>query len=82
MVTHHDEAATVRPLTLAWVSRHLGAGERVVGAETLHGGATADMRRLTIGTRDGRIRHLVLRSFVDPTRQEPARTCCTGRPTP
>lgn len=71
-MTNHDEAATVRPLTLAWVSRHLKAGERIVGAEALHGGATADMRRLTIGTRGGRTRHLVLRSFVDPTRQGPA----------
>ncbi|MFJ2192268.1 phosphotransferase family protein [Kitasatospora sp. NPDC087861] len=71
-MTNHDEAATVRPLTLAWVSRHLEAGERIVGAEALHGGATADMRRLTIGTRDGGTRHLVLRSFVDPTRQGPA----------
>jgi len=71
-VTNHDEAATVRPLTLAWVSRRLEAGERIVGAEALHGGATADMRRLTIGTRDGSTRHLVLRSFVDPTRQGPA----------
>ncbi|MFJ9615354.1 phosphotransferase family protein [Streptomyces noursei] len=71
-MTNHDEAAIVRPLTLAWVSRHLEAGERTVGAEALHGGATADMRRLTIGTRDGGTRHLVLRSFVDPTRQGPA----------
>ncbi|WP_035803614.1 phosphotransferase family protein [Kitasatospora mediocidica] len=71
-MTNHDEAAAVRPLTRAWVSRHLEAGERIVGAEVLHGGATADMRRLTIGTRDGGTRHLVLRSFVGPTRQGPA----------
>ena len=71
-MTKHDEAATVRPLTLAWVSQHLEAGERIVGAEALHGGATADMRRLIIGTRDGDTRNLVLRSFVDPTRQGPA----------
>jgi aminoglycoside phosphotransferase (APT) family kinase protein len=71
-VTNHDEAATVRPLTLAWVRRHLEAGERIVGAEALHGGATADMRRLTISRRDGGTRHLVLRSFVAPTRQGPA----------
>jgi hypothetical protein len=48
------------------VSRHLEAGERIVGTEALHGGITADMRRLTIGTRDGSTRDLVLRSFVDP----------------
>ncbi|MGW0290036.1 phosphotransferase family protein [Streptomyces tuirus] len=72
MVTSHDETAAVRPLTLAWVGRHLEAGEWIAGGEALHGGATADMRRLTIGTRGGGTRHLVLRSFVDPTRQGPA----------
>ncbi|AJC61809.1 phosphotransferase [Streptomyces sp. 769] len=66
MVTNHDDAAAVRPLTLAWVSRHLEVGERIVRAEALHGGITAEMRRLTIGTRDGGTRDLVLRSFVDP----------------
>ncbi|GAA3367692.1 hypothetical protein GCM10017744_080840 [Streptomyces antimycoticus] len=64
-MTDHDETAAVRPLTLAWVSRHLEAGERVVGTQALHGGITADMRRLTIGTRDGDTRHLVLRTFVN-----------------
>ncbi|GAB2923524.1 phosphotransferase family protein [Streptomyces mayteni] len=63
---NHDGAAAVRPLTLAWVSRHLEAGERVVGTEVLHGGITAEVRRLTIGTRDGGTRDLVLRSIVDP----------------
>ncbi|MFI6742253.1 phosphotransferase family protein [Nonomuraea sp. NPDC050451] len=62
---NHDEAA-VRPLTLAWVSRHLEVGERIVKTEALRGGITADMRWLTIGTKDGRTRDLVLRSFVDP----------------
>ncbi|BDM69973.1 hypothetical protein HEK616_34600 [Streptomyces nigrescens] len=66
MVTNHDEVAAVRPLTLAWVSRHLEVGERIVRTEALHGGITAEMRRLTIGARDGGTRHLVLRSFVDP----------------
>ncbi|MER8161575.1 aminoglycoside phosphotransferase family protein [Streptomyces sp. NPDC094472] len=65
MVTNHDEAAAVRPLTLAWVSRHLEAGERIVGTQALHGGITAEMRRLTIGRRDGGTRDLVLRSFVN-----------------
>ncbi|MEV5773467.1 aminoglycoside phosphotransferase family protein [Streptomyces antimycoticus] len=64
-MTDHDETAAVRPLTLAWVSRHLEAGERLVGTQALHGGITADMRRLTIGTRDGDTRHLVLRTFVN-----------------
>ncbi|WP_234342784.1 phosphotransferase family protein [Streptomyces fulvoviolaceus] len=48
------------------MSRHLEAGERIVRTEALHGGVTAEMRRLTIGTRDGGIRDLVLRTFVDP----------------
>ena len=62
----HDEAAAVRPLTLAWVGRQLKPGERIVRTEALHGGITAEMRRLTIGTRDGGLRDLVLRTFVDP----------------
>ncbi|EGX59241.1 aminoglycoside phosphotransferase [Streptomyces zinciresistens K42] len=61
-----DDAGVVGPRTLAWVSRHLEAGERVLGAEALHGGITAEMRRLTIGTRGGGTRQLVLRSFVAP----------------
>ncbi|MBD3003792.1 phosphotransferase family protein [Streptomyces sp. 5-10] len=65
-MTNHDEAAAVRPLTLAWVCRHLEVGERIVRTEALHGGITAEVRRLTIGTRDGGSRDLVLRSFVDP----------------
>ncbi|WP_328923124.1 phosphotransferase family protein [Streptomyces griseoaurantiacus] len=65
-MTNHNEAVAVRPLTLAWVNRHLEAGERIVGTEVLHGGITAEMRRLTVGMRDGGSRDLVLRSFVDP----------------
>ncbi len=65
-MTNHDEAAAVRPLTLAWVSRHLEAGEWIVRTEALHGGITAEIRMLTISTRQGGTRHLVLRSFVDP----------------
>lgn len=64
-MTNHDESAAVRPLTLAWVSRHLEVGERIVATEALHGGITAEMRRLTLGTRDGGTRDLVLRTFVD-----------------
>ncbi|MEU4119233.1 aminoglycoside phosphotransferase family protein [Kitasatospora sp. NPDC028055] len=59
-------------MTLAWVQRHLSTGERIVGTEALHGGITADVRRLTIGTRDGGTRDLVLRSFVDPSSVERA----------
>ncbi|MFE3769192.1 phosphotransferase family protein [Streptomyces sp. NPDC059122] len=47
------------------MSRHLEVGERIVRTEALHGGITAEMRRLTIGTRDGGTRDLVLRTFVD-----------------
>jgi aminoglycoside phosphotransferase (APT) family kinase protein len=61
-----DEAASVRPLTLAWVSRHLQVGDRILRIAALQGGITAEMRRLTVGTRDGRTRDLVLRSYVDP----------------
>ncbi|TCO45041.1 phosphotransferase family enzyme [Kribbella antiqua] len=64
-MTNHDEAAAVRPLTQAWVSRYLEAGERIVSTEALHGGVTAEMRRLTIGTRDGGTRDLVLRTVVN-----------------
>lgn len=64
-MNNHDEAAAVRPLTLAWVNRHLGVGERIVRTEALQGGITADIQRLTIGTRDGDVRDLVLRSFVN-----------------
>ncbi|WP_413804163.1 phosphotransferase family protein [Streptomyces iranensis] len=71
-VTNHDEAAAVRPLTLAWVNRHLTTGERIVKTEALHGGITAEMRRLTISTRDGGTRDLVLRAFVDPFYRERA----------
>ncbi|MFB7633906.1 phosphotransferase family protein [Streptomyces sp. NPDC056149] len=62
---NHDEAGTVRPLALAWVRRHLEVGERIVRTEALQGGITAEMRRLTIGTRDGGTRDLVLRTFVN-----------------
>ncbi|MEU8033334.1 aminoglycoside phosphotransferase family protein [Streptomyces sp. NPDC049099] len=65
-MTNQDEAVAVPPLTLAWVSRHLEVGERIVRTEVLYGGITAEMRRLTIGGRDGGTRDLVLRSFVDP----------------
>ncbi|MFI0240570.1 phosphotransferase family protein [Streptomyces sp. NPDC016845] len=52
------------------MSRQLGAGERVVGAEPLHGGLTAEMRRLTVRHRDGGTRVLVLRTFVDEENAE------------
>ncbi|MFF1399223.1 phosphotransferase family protein [Streptomyces sp. NPDC058287] len=64
-MTNDDEAAAVRPLTLAWVSQHLEVGERIVRTEALHGGITAEMRRLTIGKRGGGTRDLVLRTFVN-----------------
>ncbi|MGW6145728.1 phosphotransferase family protein [Streptomyces sp. NPDC055140] len=64
-MTNDDEVAAVRPLTLAWVSRHLEVGERIVRTEALHGGITAEMRRLTVGSLDGGTRDLVLRTFVN-----------------
>ncbi|MGW9027789.1 phosphotransferase family protein [Streptomyces sp. NPDC055722] len=69
-MTIHDEAGAVRPLALAWVGRHLDIGERVVKTEALHGGITAEMRRLTIGTRNGGTRDLVLRTFVNVVHAE------------
>lgn len=63
-MTTHDEPAAVRPSILAWVSRHLEVGDRIVKTEVLHGGITAEMRKLTIGTCDGGTRDLVLRTFV------------------
>ncbi|MFD3520663.1 phosphotransferase family protein [Streptomyces sp. NPDC058653] len=64
-MTDHDETAGLRPRALAWVNRHLEAGERIVGSEALHGGITAEMRRLTVAAPDGGSRYLVLRTFVD-----------------
>jgi aminoglycoside phosphotransferase (APT) family kinase protein len=52
-------------INLAWVQQHLDAGERVLDAEPLHGGLTADVRCLTIATPNGGVRHLVLRTYVD-----------------
>ncbi|MFI5658484.1 phosphotransferase family protein [Streptomyces sp. NPDC051684] len=51
---------------MAWVRRGLGDGERVVRVEALHGGVTAEMRRLTIAGPGDTRRELVLRSYVDP----------------
>ncbi|WP_406125953.1 aminoglycoside phosphotransferase family protein [Streptomyces canus] len=48
------------------MGRHLKAGERVVKTEALHGGITAEMRRLSVATWDGGVRDLVLRTFVAP----------------
>lgn len=64
-MTNHPEAAAVRPLTLAWANRQLEVGERIVRTEALRGGITAEMRRLTIGTRNAGTRDLVLRTFVN-----------------
>lgn len=64
---NHDEAPAVRPLTLAWVSRQLEVGDRIVRTEVLRGGMSlAEMWRLTVGTRKGGTRDLVLRTYVDP----------------
>lgn len=65
-MTDDELTAGIRSSTLAWVGRQLDVGERVLGVEILHGGITAEMRRLTIGTADADVRHLVLRSYVAP----------------
>ncbi|MFF7990672.1 phosphotransferase family protein [Kitasatospora xanthocidica] len=82
-------ASVVGPLTLAWVNSQLEPGERVLRAEALHGGITAEVRRLTVGAPDGGTRHLVLRSFVDQvhseewlTREADALTLLTGTGVP
>ncbi|WP_218010747.1 phosphotransferase family protein [Herbidospora mongoliensis] len=71
------------------MSRHLKTGERIVRTEELHGGITADIRRLTIGTPDGGTRDLVLRTFVDMehaedwlNREAHALTSCAGTGVP
>ncbi|MET9494465.1 aminoglycoside phosphotransferase family protein [Streptomyces sp. NPDC006552] len=69
-MSDHDVAAALRPRTLEWAGRYLETGERIVRAETLHGGITAEVRRLTISTRDGGSRDLVLRTFVDAEHAE------------
>lgn len=70
MTDHDQTASAVRPLTLSWVNRHLKTGERILTTETLHGGITADVRKLTIGARDGTTRALVLRTFVNAEHAE------------
>lgn len=61
-----DSFSAVRPSTRAWVSRHLNAGERIIESETLSGGISAEMRKLTVSTKDGFSRNLVLRAYTDP----------------
>nr|WP_228447671.1 aminoglycoside phosphotransferase family protein [Streptomyces paludis] len=48
------------------MGRQLDAGERIVRTETLHGGITAEIRRLTVRRQDGSTRDLVLRTFAAP----------------
>ena len=59
-----SDHTAVRPNTLAWAASHLAGGERIVGADVLPGGITAEIRRLTIGSLNGDTRTLVLRSYV------------------
>ncbi|MCZ4517977.1 aminoglycoside phosphotransferase family protein [Rhodococcus ruber] len=65
-MTGAESLSTMGPSIRAWVSRHLNAGERIIESETLSGGITADIRKLTIGTTDGFSRNLVLRTYTDP----------------
>ncbi|MFJ2774567.1 phosphotransferase family protein [Streptomyces sp. NPDC087300] len=69
-MTDHEAEADLRPRARAWVSRHLEAGERIVGSETLHGGITAEVRRLAIAGPGGGTRDLVLRTFVGVAQAE------------
>ncbi|WP_329475414.1 phosphotransferase [Kribbella sp. NBC_01484] len=59
-----SDHTAVRANTLAWAASRLAAGERIVRADVLLGGITAEMRRLTIGSLNGDTRTLVLRSYV------------------
>ncbi|MGW6605394.1 hypothetical protein [Streptomyces sp. NPDC055036] len=77
-MANHDEAEAVRPLTPAWVGRHLELGERIVRTEAQHGGITAEVRRPTILARDGGTRDLVLRTFVDVQPARPSGARITG----
>ncbi|MFF7314717.1 phosphotransferase [Streptomyces sp. NPDC008137] len=61
-----DEGGGVRSRALDWVGRQLDTGERITGVEALHGGITAEMRRLTVAGPAGGTRRLVLRTFTDP----------------
>ncbi|MFF3276236.1 phosphotransferase family protein [Streptomyces chrestomyceticus] len=69
-MTDLSEAATLRPHTATWVTRHLPPDERIIRTRPLHGGITAEMRHLTIGTGNGGTRDLVLRTFVDTPHAE------------
>ncbi|GCD43837.1 phosphotransferase family protein [Streptomyces paromomycinus] len=69
-MTDISEAAAVRPKTLTWVAPHLSPDERIIRSEPLHGGITAEVRRLTISTGNGGTRDLVLRTFVDAPHAE------------
>jgi aminoglycoside phosphotransferase (APT) family kinase protein len=66
VVIDHNEDRAVRPRALAWAGRQLKAGERIVESEALHGGITAEMRRLTVVAPGGGTRRLVLRTFTEP----------------
>ncbi|OZD01754.1 aminoglycoside phosphotransferase [Rhodococcus sp. 06-235-1A] len=61
-----DSFSAVGPSTRAWVSRHLNAGERIIESDTLSGGITAEMWKLTVSTKVGFSRNLVLRTYTDP----------------
>lgn len=65
-MTDDELPANLPPAAASWVSWQLEVGEQVLGVQILPGGITAEMRKLTIGTRDGGVRHLVLRTYVEP----------------
>lgn len=53
METNFDVIGTLGDRPSSGSGWHLEPGERIVRTEVLHGGITAEMRRLTIGRRDG-----------------------------
>lgn len=69
---------------LAWAGRQLASGERVVSTTPLHGGISADVRKLTISSRGGSTRALVLRTITHGSldREILALTLLTGTDIP
>ena len=67
-MTQPGSLSVVRPSTRAWVSRYLHAGERIIDAEALTGGITAEVAKLTVRMVSGAERYLVLRSYTDSAR--------------
>jgi aminoglycoside phosphotransferase (APT) family kinase protein len=60
------------PSTATWVLEHLEPGERVTAVDSMTGGITAEVRRLTVADEQHAVRVLVLKSYTAPSAQEHA----------